>query len=167
MRSTIIAIVCLLVVAGAAAFAQSDRGTITGSVTDQAGAVIPNAAIEVKNINTAAVYQTQSSSTGNYTFSQLPAGKYQMSSSVPGFKQFVRTGITVMVAQILRIDISLEVGDISETVTVSADAPLLRMDSGELATNVASKTLNELPILGFSGYIRDPFAMTTLIPGAL
>jgi hypothetical protein len=167
MRSTIIAICCLLVVAGAAAFAQSDRGIITGSVTDPAGAVIPNAAIEVKNINTAAVYQSQSSSTGNYTFSQLPAGKYQMSSSVPGFKQYLRTGITVMVAQTLRIDISLEVGDISETVTVSADAPLLRMDSGELATNVGSKSLNELPILGFAGYIRDPFAMTTLIPGAL
>jgi hypothetical protein len=166
MRSPVVAICCLLVVAGAA-FAQSDRGTLTGSVTDQAGAVIPNAAIEVKNINTAAVYQSQSSSTGNYTFSQLPAGKYQMSSSVPGFKQYLRTGITVMVAQTLRIDISLEVGDISETVTVSADAPLLRMDSGELATNVGSKSLNELPILGFAGYIRDPFAMTTLIPGAL
>ncbi len=167
MRSTIIAICCLLVVAGGAAFAQSDRGIITGSVTDQAGAVIPNAAIEVKNINTAAVYQSQSSSTGKYTFSQLPAGKYQMSSSVPGFKQYVRTGITVMVAQTLRIDILLEVGNISDTVTVSADAPLLRMDSGELSTNIGSKSLNELPILGFSGYIRDPFAMTTLIPGAL
>jgi protocatechuate 3,4-dioxygenase beta subunit len=79
MRLTIIAICCLLVVAGAV-FAQGDRGTITGSVIDQAGAVIPNAAIEVTNINTGAVYQVQSSSTGNYTFSQLPVGKYQMSS---------------------------------------------------------------------------------------
>ena len=166
MRSTVIAICCLLVVAGAA-FAQSDRGTITGTITDQAGAVIPGAAIEVTNINTGAVYQVQSSSTGNYTFSQLPAGKYQMSSSVPGFKQFLRTGITVLVAQTLRIDISLEVGAISETVTVSEDAPLLRMDSGELSHNVASKTLNELPVLGFTGGIRDPFAVTALIPGSL
>jgi hypothetical protein len=166
MRSTTIAICCLLVIAGAA-FAQSDRGTVTGSVSDQAGAVIPGATIEMKNINTGAVYQAQSSSTGNYTFAQLPAGTYQMSTSVPGFKQFLRTGITVLVAQTLRIGISLEVGAISETVTVNADAPLLRMDSGELAHNVASKTINELPILGFSGYIRDPFAVTALIPGAL
>src|SRR5512143_4211928 len=122
MRSPIMTILCLLVLAGAA-FAQSDRGTITGSVTDQAGAVIPGATIEMKNVNTGAVYQAQSSSTGNYTFSQLPAGQYQMSSSMPGFKQFVRTGITVLVAQTLRIDISLEVGAISETVTVSEDAP--------------------------------------------
>jgi hypothetical protein len=166
MRPTLIALCCLLVVAGTA-FAQSDRGTITGSVIDQAGAVIPNAAIEVKNVNTGAVYQAQSSSTGNYTFSQLPAGQYQMSSSMQGFKQFIRTGITVLVAQTLRVDITLEVGSISETVTVSEDAPLLRMDSGELAHNVQSKSLNELPILGFAGYIRDPFAVTALIPGAL
>ncbi|MBP1608507.1 MAG: TonB-dependent receptor [Acidobacteria bacterium] len=166
MRSTITAICCLLVVAGAA-IAQSDRGTITGTVSDPAGAVIAGAAIELKNINTGAIYQAQSSSTGNYTIGQLPAGKYQMSSSVPGFKQFIRTGITVLVAQTLRIDISLEVGAISETVTVNADAPLLRTESGELATNVAGSTLNELPILGFSGYIRDPYAAVQLIPGAL
>ncbi len=166
MRLTIIAVCCLLAVAGAA-FAQGDRGTITGTVTDQAGAVVPNTAIEVTNINTGAVYRAQSSSTGNYTIGQLPAGKYQMSSSVPGFKQFVRTGITVLVAQTLRIDIALEVGAISETVTVNADAPLLRTESGELATNVAGDTLNELPVLGFSGYLRDPYAVAQFVPGAL
>jgi hypothetical protein len=166
MRSTIIAICCLLVVAGTA-FAQGGRGTITGTVGDSAGAVIPGATIELKNINTGALYQTQSSSTGNYTFSQLPAGTYQISSSVSGFKQFSQTGITVLSAQTLRIDISFEVGDISETVTVNADAPLLRTESGELATNVASQTMSELPMLGFSGYIRDPFAVTELVPGAL
>jgi hypothetical protein len=70
--------------------AQSDRSAITGSVTDAASAVIPDAAIKIRNINTAAVYQSQSSSTGNYTFNQLPAGKYRMSSSAPGFKQYLR-----------------------------------------------------------------------------
>jgi hypothetical protein len=109
--------------------------------------------------------QAESSSTGNYTFSQLPAGKYQLSSSVPGFKQFSRTGITVMAAQTLRIDITLEVGDISETVTVSADAPLLRTESGELATNITGNTLNDLPMLGFGAFIRDPYRVTELIPG--
>ena len=165
MRSTIIVICCLLVVAGVA-LAQSGRGTITGTVADPAGAVIPGVTIELKNINTGAVYQTVSSSTGNYTFGQLPVGKYQLSSSVSGFKQFSQTGITVLSAQTLRLDIKLEVGDISETVTVSADAPLLRTESGELATNVAGETLSELPMLGFSGYIRDPYAVAELVPGA-
>jgi hypothetical protein len=167
MRFTITVICCLLLIAGAA-FAQADRGTLTGTIADPAGAVIPGAAIALKNINTGAVYQTVSSSTGNYTFAQLPAGKYQLSSSVPGFKQFSRTGITVMVAQILRVDIMLEVGDISETVTVSADAPLLRTESGELGQNVRGGTLNDLPILGFGGSatIRNPFDVTQLVPGA-
>ena len=165
MRSTMIAVCCLLLVAGAA-FAQSDRGTITGTIADPAGAVIPNASIEAKNANTGAVYQVASTSTGNYTLGQLPAGKYQLSASVPGFKQFLQTGITVLVAQTLRIDIVLEVGNITETVTVNADAPLLRTESGELSHNVSSETLGNLPILGFSSSIRDPYAMTQLLPGS-
>src|SRR5512136_2987659 len=131
MRSTLIAVCCFLVVSGAT-FAQGDRGTITGTVADPAGAVIGGAAIELKNLNTGAMYQALSSSTGNYTFGEVPVGKYQMSALVPGFKQFVQTGITVLVAQVLRIDIALQVGDITETITVNADAPLLRTESGEL-----------------------------------
>src|SRR5512136_2682621 len=121
MRSIMIALCCMLLAAGAA-FAQSDRGTITGTISDPAGAVIPNASIEAKNLNTGAVYQAASTTTGNYTLAQLPAGKYQLSASVTGFKQFLQTGITVLVAQTLRIDIKLEVGNIAETITVNADA---------------------------------------------
>ncbi len=165
MRSILISASCLLLVA-AALFAQSSRGTITGTVTDPAGAVIPGVTIEAKNRDTGTVYQAGSTATGNYTLAQLPTGTYQMSLSVPGFKQFVRTGIKVLVAQTLRIDIKLEVGDITETVTVSADAPLLRTESGEMSYNITSETLGDLPILGFATTIRDPFAVTQLIPGA-
>jgi hypothetical protein len=165
MRSIMIFICCLLLVTGTA-FAQTDRGTITGTIIDPAGAVVPGATIEAKNINTGAVYQAGSTETGNYTLTQLPVGVYELSVSVPGFKQFVRTGITVLVAQTLRIDIELEVGDITETVTVSADATLLRTESGELSHNVASQRLNELPILSISGGMRNPMAVTQLIPGA-
>jgi hypothetical protein len=164
--------VCLIAVVGlvlavASAPAQTDRGTITGAISDPAGAVIPSASIEAKNVNTGAVYTAASTSTGNYTLAQLPAGVYQLSASVPGFKQYIRTGITVLVAQILRIDITLEVGNITETITVNADAPLLKTESGELSHNVTSETLGSLPILGFSSSIRDPYATTQLIPGAL
>jgi hypothetical protein len=98
MRSILIALCCSILLVGVA-FAQTDRGTITGTITDQAGAVIPGAQIEATNINTGSMFRTESSSTGNYTISQLPVGKYQLSASMPGFKQFMRTGITVMVAQ--------------------------------------------------------------------
>jgi len=72
-------------------FAQSDRGTITGTVSDPAGAVIANAAIEARNVATGSVSQVASSATGNYTISQLPAGAYQLTITVQGFKKFVRS----------------------------------------------------------------------------
>jgi hypothetical protein len=136
---------CFLLLVVSTAFAQGDRGTITGTVTDPAGAMIPGANIEAKNSQTGAPYQVASTATGNYTLAQLPTGVYQLSASVPGFKQDVRTGITVLVAQTLRIEITLEVGNISETVTVNADAPLLRTESGKLSHTVTGDRLNELP----------------------
>jgi len=108
MRSTIIVMCGLLLVVCRSGICAKRSGHHYGIGDDQAGAVIPNAPIEVTNINTGAVHKVQSSSTGNYTFSQLPVGKYQDGHLGAGFKQFVRTGITVLVAQTLRIDISLD-----------------------------------------------------------
>src|SRR5512142_3098038 len=101
-----------------AAFAQSDRGTITGTVTDPAGAVVPGAPVEARNVQTGAVYQAAGSSTGKYTLSQLPTGTYEMSVTVAGFKKFVRQNIALPVAQTVRIDVALEVGSATESVTV-------------------------------------------------
>ena len=87
-----------------------------------------------------------------------------------GFKTFVRQGITVSTAQILRIDVTLEVGAITEIVTVNADAPLLKTESGELSHNVKTDTLDNLPILsigagvGSSG-MRNPYAVMQVLPG--
>ncbi len=163
MRSLLIAF-CFLVLIASAAFAQSDRGTITGTITDPAGAMVPSASVEAKNVNTGAVYQAASSQTGNYVIAQLPAGPYQLTVSVQGFKQYIRTGLTVPVAQTLRIDVKLEVGAISETVSVSADAPLLQTESGELSHNVPTDRMNDLPMLSAAG-MRDPYAAVNLMPG--
>jgi hypothetical protein len=165
MRLTAAVLASALVFFGAA-YAQSDRGTITGTIADPAGAMIPDVSIEAKNTQTGAIYQTISSATGNYTLAQLPVGIYQITASLSGFKQFVRTGITVMVAQTLRIDIAMEVGNISETVTVIADAPLLKTESGELSHNVTSDRLDSLPILNAALGIRSAYATVDLLPGA-
>src|SRR5215813_1849008 len=127
-RSLLIVVVCLFVSA-AAAFAQSDRGTITGTVSDSTGAVIPGVAIEAKNLQTGAAYQAGSSETGNYTLAQLPAGNYELSASLPGFRKFVRSGLIVSVATVLRIDVTLSVGGPDESVTVEAASPLLKTES--------------------------------------
>src|SRR5437868_14461338 len=90
--------VCLLLLA-AVVFGQSDRGTITGTVADPAGAVVANAPIEAKNTGTGAVFQAASSDTGNFTLAQLPVGTYEISVAVAGFKKYTRQNITVGVAQ--------------------------------------------------------------------
>ena len=101
-----IRLVSLCLIASAAVIlAQSDRGTITGTVADPAGAVVANAPIEAKNTQTGAVFQAASSDTGNYTLPQLPVGIYEISVAVAGFKKYVRQNITVGVAQTVRVDI--------------------------------------------------------------
>src|SRR5881296_2111545 len=154
-----------------AASAQTDRGTITGTVSDATGAVIPGATIEAKNVATGAVYQAGSTETGNYTLAQLPAGTYELSVNLPGFRRFVRPGIVVEVARTIRIDAQLQVGAATEAVTVEAESPLLKTESGELSHNIATDQLNNLPVVtlpgvGGLGNIRNPLQAVTLLPGA-
>src|ERR1035441_10164980 len=157
--------------AASLAFAQSDRGTMTGTVTDSTGAVIPNVPVQAKNTGTGVVYDGATSTTGNYTISQLPAGSYELSMSAPGFKKYTRTGLTVEVAQVLRVDIPLEVGASTESVTVSAAASLLNTETGDVRHDIRTETLDDLPVLGIgaaqagSAGIRNPNAMLNLIPG--
>ena len=168
---TILVSVSLCLLAGAA-FAQTDRGTVTGTVSDPAGAVVANATVEAKNADTAAVYRAGSSATGNYTLAQLPAGTYEMSVTVPGFKKSVRPGIIVNVAATVRVDFTLEVGAATESVTVQAEAPLLKTESGELSHTVDYARVDNLPLLTLQGTgtgvgnIRNPLAAATLIPGS-
>jgi hypothetical protein len=82
--------------------------------------------------------------TGNYTLAQLPAGQYELTAELPGFKKYVRQGITVQVSTTLRVDVVLEVGAASEEITVAADAPLLKTESGELSHNVTTDTIDML-----------------------
>jgi hypothetical protein len=153
------------------ALAQSDRGTITGTISDPAGALVPNAPVQARNVETGAVYAAASSATGNYTLPELPTGNYELSVTVTGFKKYTRQGLFLPVAQTLRIDVSLEVGSNTESITVSEAAPLLKTESGELSHNVTSQNMDQLPILGIgnaqasSSGVRNPLAASQLIPG--
>jgi hypothetical protein len=154
-----------------AAFAQSDRGTVTGTISDPAGAVVAGAGIQARNVETGSIYEGASSATGNYTLSQLPAGNYEMTVTVPGFKRFVRQNMVVQVAGTLRVDVSLEVGSAAESVTVTEAAPLLKTESGELSHNMTTDRIDNLPVinLGFGanlGNVRNPLQAVALIPGS-
>src|SRR5881628_188882 len=148
----LLVIVCLSLFAHTE-FAQTDRGTITGTVSDTTGAVIPGVAIEAKNVQTGAVYQAGSSETGNFTLAQLPAGTYELSATLPGFRRYVRENIIVSVATVLRIDVTLEVGGAGESVTVEAASPLLKTESGEVSHNLTTDQVNSLPVLTLSSSV--------------
>ncbi len=169
MRTAIVLISALMI--SSVVLAQSDRGSITGSVADPAGAVVANAPVQIRNVETGAVYQAGTSATGNYTLAQLPAGQYELSTTVAGFKKYTRQGIIVNVAETYRVDIVLEVGSSSESVTVTDAAPLLKTESGELSHTVDAATMNNLPVMGIgagagASGIRNPYAVVQLLPGA-
>src|SRR5437016_473309 len=102
--------VCVTALLSVVLLGQSDRGTITGTITDPASAVVPGAKVSVKNAETGAVGATVTTPTGNYTLVSLPAGIYELTVEAPGFKRTTQTGLQVQVAQISRLDIALQVG---------------------------------------------------------
>jgi len=170
MRIQLVAM-CLLASVGVV-LAQSDRGTITGTVADPAGAVVASAAIQAKNTETGAVFQAASSETGNYTLPQLPVGTYEISVTVAGFKKYVRQNIGVGVAQTVRVDIALEVGAATESVTVSEQASQLKTESSEMSTTVGAQRMIDLGGLGIGGTystsqgLRSYLSEIQLVPGA-
>ena len=169
LRIAVIFLICAV-----AAFAQGDRGTITGTVTDPTGAVVPNANIQLTNSDTGAVYKVATTNTGNYTLANLPVGTYVFTVDAPGFKKFERPGLLVQVAETARVDAVLQVGASTETVTVNAEAPLLKTESGEISHQIDYTDADLLPLFttngtggsGGLGNIRDPLTVLNILPGA-
>jgi hypothetical protein len=151
--------------AGTALVAQSDRGAITGTVSDQAGAVVPGAEVNVLNTASGATYNTVTTETGNYTIPSLPSGNYDLTVNRSGFGKHVQTGIPVQVAVSLRIEVVLQVGAKAESVTVTAHAPLLRTESAEQSFNITGDQINALPLTQGSAGLRNPIAFAQLTPG--
>ena len=166
-----LSVLVLLLVLSTGAFAQVSTGTITGTIEDPAGAVVPGAPVEVKNVDTGAVYKGGASATGNYVIQALPAGKYQLTVSVTGFKKFVRENLQVVTATETRQDVNLTVGAVTDTVTVTESAPLLKTESAEISHTVTSEEADNLPVLTiganlfYGGGLRDPLQVAVLLPG--
>jgi hypothetical protein len=148
------------------ALAQSDRGTITGSVKDPAGEVVPGANVIVRNTATGREQKTVTTQTGNYTVASLPAGSYDLDVEVSGFKKFLSQGILVQVAQIARIDVTLEVGTASDTISITGQTPLLKTENAEQSTNISGELFNSLPLnFGATNSVRSWLSFIQLAPG--
>jgi hypothetical protein len=152
-------------------FGQAGTGTITGVVTDPAGAVIANASVEVRNTENNAPYPTVTTQTGAYTVPNLPPGPYTLTVRAPDFKRLVRAGLTVAAGQTIPVDVGLEVGAASESVTVQAEPSLLKTETGDMSHNITLEQLDDLPVLGIgtnnaeSLGIRNPFNSVVFLPG--
>ncbi len=155
-----------------AAFGQGDRGSITGTITDPQGGVAPNASIDAKNVATGEVFHGGTSSTGNYVI-PVPAGDYEMTVTAPGFKKYVRSNLQVVVATATRQDVKLDIGALSDTVTVTEQTELMKTESGEVSHQMRTDDLTQLPLLTTNGSggatgtgnIRNPLQAMTVLPG--
>ncbi|HEV2383340.1 MAG TPA: TonB-dependent receptor [Terriglobia bacterium] len=145
-------------------WAQSDRATITGTVTDQTGAVIVGAAVTATNVATGISIRATTSSAGDYEVPLLPAGSYQLTVEQTGLKKSVQSGIDLEVGQTVRVDVKMQVGQATQTVQVTAQAELLQRDTSDRGTVVTARDVEELPIVAQQEQRNAGFYMT-LAPG--
>jgi hypothetical protein len=140
------------------AWAQASMGTLTGTVTDPQGAVVPSAKVEAKNLETNSVATAVTSAAGVYTIPSLKPGQYQVTASAPGFKKYANNGVTLQVSDRLQLDFKLQVGAVSETVQVTGQAPLLETGTASMGTVIAEEQINNLPVL--NGNVMTLMRMT-------
>jgi hypothetical protein len=149
-------------------FAQLDRGSISGVVTDPSGSAIAGTRITVTNTAMGVQNSTVTTQSGSYTIPELAAGDYSVTAVATGFNQLIRNGVTVSVGETATVDLKLVVGQTTTSVTVTANAPLLQTDSAQNNVEVTTRDLNELPInIEGIGAIRDPMGFAALVPGTI
>ena len=149
-------------------WAQTNNGGITGTILDSSGAAVAGAEVVATGANTHTVYTTISTSTGAYRFSDLVLGTYNLTVKAKGFKTAQLTGIVVQINTTASLDITLQPGEVQESLTVVADAPRIQTETAEMGTVVGAKEIEELPLsLNASGqsFLRSPETFVFLAPG--
>lgn len=147
-------------VASLPALAQQDRGTILGTVEDTSGSVIAGAAVTVENQGTSKLLTLRTDSNGVFVAPEIPIGIYRVSASLPGFRKRVQEGVALRVSDRVQLTMTLQPGDIKETVTVSGETPLIETASTTLGGIIESRQVRDLPLNG-----RDPTELMALVPG--
>jgi hypothetical protein len=147
-RTRVSAILTLLMVVSGAttAGAQVLYGSIVGNVTDSTGGALPGAAVTIRHEETRRTRETVTNAEGNYTFTAVQTGTYTIGVTLQGFRTFTRPGVMVTLNTVARVDAALQVGALSETVTVSAASPALQTDRSELRHELRSEELQDLPV---------------------
>ncbi|WP_321475558.1 TonB-dependent receptor [uncultured Paludibaculum sp.] len=144
--------------------AQQDRAVLTGRVSDASGAALTDIQLKIENSATSAVYQSQTNDEGLYTVPNLPVGSYRLTFQGKGFKTLIREGIVLSATQVVRIDVAMSLGALTESIEVTADTPPLQTDSPEVGTVLNRRNLTGLPLSFNGGRYAENFAFK-LTPG--
>ncbi len=154
-------IACIVVVSPPS-WAQSTYGTVGGSVTDSSGAAIADAQLTLTNLGTSEKRVQSTGTDGLYTFVNLNPGRYTIDVEKSGFKHVTRSEVIVDVAQSVRIDLTMQVGEVSQRIEVTGETPQLQVETSSLGQVVEERKANELPLNG-----RNVFNLVSLAPSVV
>lgn len=162
MRRVVLGVILLASFIPVPLAAQAVTGTILGSVTDDSGALLPGVVVTITHTDTGLVRTVTTDSAGEYTAPSLPTGTYSVTAELQGFKTVTVPSIHLGVDQRVRINAKLEVGAVSETITVVGSSPLVQASSSELGTTVEEEQIKQLPLNG-----RNFVSLTRTVPGVV
>src|ERR1017187_1970465 len=160
MKFSLVAVAALILPLGL--FAQEFRGTLGGTITDPSGSAIAGAKITVTETNTGTKNESLTDSGGQYTAPFLLPGDYDIAARVQGFKEFIRKGVHLGAGDHTVIDIRLEVGEVTQTMEVTADAPQLKTENASAGQSITTKEVEDLPLNG-----GTPMALAALSLGVI
>src|SRR5215470_17877978 len=143
-------LITVIFLCGHPASAQVSTATIAGVVQDASGAVIPGVSIAAKNVETGVTRTATTDEGGRYTVPELTLGDYEVQAQLPGFQTEVRSGITLSVGRAAVVNFALKVGQISDKVTITGEAPLVESTTATLSSLVDERTIRDLPLNGRS-----------------
>ena len=155
------ALCALLLAVAISSYGQAVNATLLGTVTDASGAVIASAKVTVTETNTGVSHSGQANESGNYTFADLPPGRYEVTVEQSGFKKESRRDINVEFNSTVRVDLQLQTGNVNETVVVSGEAAILQTDRTDTGRSIDSTMIEELPL----GVNRNFQSLLDLVPG--
>ncbi len=164
MTSTVVKraalLLAILAAIGTRAEAQSFKATVIGTVVDASGAVVPGATVSIAQEGTGLVLTTTTGSAGTFSLSQLPPGRYELSVELAGFRKFVQSGLVLETDQVRRVTAQLQVGNVSETLTVAAKAAVINTDTSNKGEVITERQVADLPLNG-----RNYTDLALLVPG--
>src|SRR5256885_7121790 len=156
--------VFVIIVCAVSLFSQTTNGSIQGTVTDPSGATVGGATVTGRNLDTGLTQRTTTTDPGIYSLPILPPGRYSVTVEAPNLKKYSREGVTVATGSTVSLDIPMQVGAVTENVTVTADAVQLETATSDIGATVQSTLVANLP-LAVSGTIRNPVQFIELVPG--